>query len=753
MQGRKVISLDTECTGVDVVAHGARPYLVTTCDTAGHQRWWQWPVDPLTRDVDADAEDVEAIQAMIDDADEVVLHNAKYDAHALASVGVHLPLDKVWDTLMGSHLLASNHPHNLTDTALEYLGVNIEPFEKRVEEVVRACRQAVKRNEWLRCGLDTRRWVLAEEGADGMPSVNGGSGRDEEKPWKADMWLPDAIADALMALGVEPSDVGMSDDWLAAMREYANADSAVTLPLWLWMEQEIKRRDLWKVFVERMKLVKIAHDLERRGVTISRAETAKLLDEYGAAVDLAQAECMAVADRFDFDLELPQGAAPNDSLREFLWGSVRLECPRCGDERKHKHWVDGRLNGQIVCPRCLNRKGRKTKSRGLVGGPVKIECVVKENPCLSLPVMRSGKTGSPTLNREALEEYATTLEPGPGLDFVQHLLSMRSRQTACTYMRGYERYWVPVGDDDEWRRLHGSANPTATDTIRWGFNNPNTANVSKKEDFNLRRCFGPAPGREWWSMDFRNIELRIPAYESGEPAMIELFERPDDPPYFGSYHLLNASIVYPDEFWPLANVEGEFKKRYRDTLYQWIKNLGFALQYGCGEKKADATAHKKGAFRLLKQKLPLVARLNETWVQRARQHGYVWTLPDKSVDPEHGYPILAARGEDGRVNSTTPFCYHVSGTAMQCTNRAMVLTEGRVRQWNAEGWDGFLTLQVHDELVWDCPRGTGEQPWLTNLWRMDELKALMESVGQGISIPTPVSREYHHRSYATGMAV
>lgn len=748
----RIISLDTEATGLDL-HHGAAPYIVTTCDRVGLQKWWRWDVDPLTRIVDHVVSDLDEIQREIDEADTIVLHHAKFDAQMLAVTGVHLPLEKVKCTIMASHILASNHPNNLTARAIHHLGVNILPYEDRVRDVTKACRQSVKKNEWSRWGVDTRAWRLAEEGEPDMPSVNGGSKRDEEKPWKGDMWLMDAVAQALLNNGVDLDEAGFPERWLEVTREYANVDSAVTLQMWFTMEPELKRLDLWEIFLERMKLVREAFELEWNGVTASKRQTYKLINEYTEQVDLAQAECLAVADQYDFELVLPDGAAPNDCLREFFWGSVRSECPRCGLQVKHKEWMNGPTVEPVICKRCAKRKRN----------PVQVECVVERNPCLNLPIIIDDKTGSPSLNKNAIEHYAATLEPGPALHFVQNLFGMRSQQTAITYMRAYERFWLPIlhGEDLEiaenlgapeadWCRLHPSVNPVGTDHLRWASYNPNAQNISKKQSFNLRRCFGPAPGREWWSMDAKNLELRIPAYEAQETDLMWIFEHPDEPPYYGSYHLVVFDTLHPELF---AKHGKACKDLFESTWYQWVKNGNFAVIYGAQRKKADQTYHVPGAYDRVRDRFPRIAALNERYKRDAERFGYVETIPDKFINPRRGYPILVSRSDDGRTLPTTPFNYHISGTAMQWTNRAMVKTGEQLRAWSNEHWRGFTTLQVHDELVFDVPRGTGDKPWLTNLPRMREIQRLMESCGEGIGVPTPVSIEWHGESYAVGMAL
>src|SRR5271165_4384711 len=94
------------------------------------------------------------------------------------------------------------------------------------------------------------------------------------------------------------------------------------------------------------------------------------------------------------------------------------------------------------------------------------------------------------------------------------------------------------------------------------------------------------------------------------------------------------------------------KKKYASSYYQWIKNLDFALQYNCGEDKADATARRKGAYQSLKQKFSKLEELNQKYIRDANKLGYVETLPDKKINPNKGYPLLCSRGAWGKVKPT-----------------------------------------------------------------------------------------------------
>jgi len=728
-----IISIDTECTGLDL-AHGAMPFLVTSTEVGKDPIYWEWPVDPLTRKPEIPDGDLADIAELIDAADLIYLQNAKFDCRALLTIGIQLPWPKVRDTLIMGHLLASNHGHRLEQMCVEYLDVDIEPFELAVKEVTQACRTIVKR--------DYPHWKIADEGVLGMPSVKSSSKRDEDKPWKNDMWLPHALAKEkgrTNSFRLLPDSDVPNKRWLEACSRYANADSEHTLYLGLEMERLIRERGYWKIYEERLKLPRVDCEMEDYGITAIGEYTEATIQQYGQHVAEIEDELVSIAKGYGHKLELAKGAAINDNMRDFFYGMQEQWCMVCPYKKRVKHWAGEHANGDL-CPKCSKRKRC----------PNNVQLQVRQRDNLRLPVIYSKKKGAgATLDGDAMKEYLGTTD-GTTYDFIELLADKRMYDTALSYMEAYRRFWVPVKGVPGYYRIHCSINPCATDHLRQASNSPNMQNVSgESKEISNRACFGPLPDREWWRMDFKSIENRIPAYESGQEEMIELFEKPDEPPFFGSYYLLNASITCPDIFWPLAEHEGAFK-REQPLAYKHVKFGTLAMQYGCGEAKADKLFRMTGAFRLLKDKLPKLTALQQHYLAFAEKYGYVETIPDKSVDPERGYPILASRTDDGRVLSTTPFNYHVSGTACWVKNRALVKCSDQLATWREDGFDGCMSLEVHDDILFDFPRGDGPD---TNLERAMALRELMEEAGDGIGIPTPVSVSYHDTSWAKEVTV
>jgi len=371
------------------------------------------------------------------------------------------------------------------------------------------------------------------------------------------------------------------------------------------------------------------------------------------------------------------------------------------------------------------------------------------------------RTDAPSLDKNAMLYWQATLDDGPGRRFLSMLRDKRDYDTALQFLASYRRFWIPCREWPHWFRLHPTLNPTGTDTLRWSCVNPNGQQISKKDKVNLRRCLCPAPGREWWSLDAKNIELRIPAYESGEGDLIDLFERQSEPPFYGSQHLLNFSTVYPD-IWQEAlgkfgpEDAGKYcKTEYESSWYQWVKNGDFAIQYNCGERTADRAFHRNGSYIALKSRFAKLENLNQWCIAEARKKGYVETIPDRSVDPDRGYPLLVSRTDYGDVMPTTPLNYRVSGSACWWMIQAMIRCDEQLLRWAREepGFDGFIALQIHDELLFDFPRGSGPEPHLTNLPKIRTIQKLMERGGDDIGVPTPVTVEYHSESWASGKVI
>jgi hypothetical protein len=827
-----ILGFDTETPGLDA-RHGCWPFLVTTCTDTGDQRWFEWDVDPFTRLPQVVKGDLDEICDMVAQADLVVGHNLKFDITGMAQLTPKFikalgDWKKLRDTLYGAHLLSSGRPKDLTSVVVDRLGYNMERFEVALERATKAARDIAIR--------EFPTWMIAKEGLPMLPSSSSVAEErnKEEKVWRADYWVPRAVAKAkgyhwassrVVNLRQEKFDVridrttkwgnpfiigkdGDRDEVIAKYREwvveqpalmeslgelddkslgcfckpeachgdvladlvnrrlshpwwfvcsdYANPDSASVVPLWKSMEAEIEERKLWPHFHVAMTRLRIFYEMEEWGVPANYDRLYELKTQFQEESETLGRKMKNIARSYggrvpckakvhthkkpkpcgecndtmvvDFDLDLPKGAV-NNSLRTFCFDILKL-------------------------PHVRNPKS---------------------------------ETNAPSLDsKNAIPHYQTILKKGTKERlFVDSLASKRMRDTALTFIDSYESFWLPLAGDErpngrrEWMIIHPSFNPTGTATLRGSCKNPNAQQWSKRAEINVRYIYGPEPGREWWSCDAKNLELRIPAYECGEQSLIDLFEAADSPPFYGSEHLLNFSIVYPD-VWELElprqmlNKE-HIKKKYADTYYQWCKNGDFAVGYGAVDKSdgtgtADRTFRVPGAHRRLKESFAKKEKLNSYWIKYAREYGYVETIPDTSVDPERGYPLECPRTEGGYILPTAPLNYHVQGTACWWMMMAMMRIQDQLDEWNrevlakkprlanAQDWirrhGYYMVANIHDEVVFSFPKKGDPRidKKSSNLGRIRKLQKLMEEGGRCIGVPTPTSAEYHPETFKVGIS-
>lgn len=690
----KILAIDTETTGLDPF-HGSKPYLVTTCDNDYTQHYWEWSVDPWTREPEVPKRDLKEIKDHLSEYDVWVFQNSKFDMRQLDALAAPFGFTWDWDWSkihelgISSHLLASCQLRDLTTLALVWCKINLEPFEKAVEKATKKVRTITGSKAFV--DEFGKPWAKAQDDRADMPS--GGK-------WKADMWMLKALCDEPDWLPAwdnwQPGDDPEDHPFQTLTEQYANPDSAATMGVFLRQQEAIRERDLSRLYDNRRKLLPVVYRMEEAGVTVSRTRTQELVDRFEREAERARDKCLAISeDRLD---KLPVSGSSN-KLKDEVFIHLGLESPK------------------------------KTK------------------------------TGNPAMDKEVLDYWLQTQPPNSKqVHFIRALKDYRKRMTALNYMRSYDRFGRETEDDDT-LILNPSINMNGTNTLRASSSNPNEQNVSKQEGFNLRYTFGPRKGWGWAALDYENLEMRIPTYESGEQVLIDLFERPNAPPFYGSNHLLNFSIIYPELWHPLLDKYGAegvgeaVKKLYKSTWYQRCKNGWFAIQYGAVEAEgrvstADRAFGKIGGHAELKSRLGNLEGLNRQWINYANKYGFVRTLPDSEVDPTQGYPIQCRRTQWGRISPTIPLNYHVQGTACWIIGQAMIGCQDYLDSINEhlrpdQRW--HLVMQIHDELVFSFPLRKGYKTHLGNL------RDIMESMGPRVGVPLVAGCDIHFNNWAEGV--
>ncbi|MFQ3646229.1 MAG: DNA polymerase I [Anaerolinea sp.] len=237
-------------------------------------------------------------------------------------------------------------------------------------------------------------------------------------------------------------------------------------------------------------------------------------------------------------------------------------------------------------------------------------------------------------------------------------------------------------------RVHTSYNQTGTSTGRFSSSNPNLQNIPIRTELGreIRRVFIAPPGMLLLSVDYSQIELRVMAHMSGDETLIQAFHDGQD------IHRATAAAVYGV---PLAEVTYDQRA--------FAKRVNFGLMYGMGAfrlaRDSDLTLKEAEDFiNRYFERLPLVRDYLEQTKAFAIEHGYVQTLfGRKRFFPRlhHRSPTSAEAQADLRAAINAP----IQGTAADILKLALLKLHAFIRTQP----DVRMTLQVHDELVFEVP--------------------------------------------------
>jgi DNA polymerase I len=301
---------------------------------------------------------------------------------------------------------------------------------------------------------------------------------------------------------------------------------------------------------------------------------------------------------------------------------------------------------------------------------------------LALPRGKRTKTGYST-DSEVLEGLRA-VHPLPGLILeYRQLAKMKS-----TYVDT-----LPAMVHPETHRVHARFNQTVAATGRLSSSDPNLQNIPVRTELGreVRRAFIPGePGWVLVSADYSQIELRIMAHLSRDPVLLEAFHRNLD--------------VHRDT---AARLFGVSPEAISDRERNLAKTVNFGILYGQGPfglartlgiSSADASAFIRS---YKAQYAGVVTYLDKTLTQ-ARRSGYVTTLLNRRrFLPALKFKSAAARAAAERLAINTP----IQGSAADLIKVAMV---NLARRLDEQGLRARLLMQVHDELVLECPRSEAQ---------------------------------------------
>ena len=313
---------------------------------------------------------------------------------------------------------------------------------------------------------------------------------------------------------------------------------------------------------------------------------------------------------------------------------------------------------------------------------------------LGLPPVKKTKTGWST-NVDVLEKLRPQHEiVGAVLDYRQ-LTKLNS-----TYVEGLGKVVAADG------RIHTSFQNTVTATGRLSSTEPNLQNIPVRTPLGaeMRKMFVAPKGKVLVDADYSQIELRLLAHMSGDQAMIGGFNSGVD------IHTVTASQVFG---LPQDGVPPELRRAAKAVNFGIVYGISaYSLSEDIHVTVAQAKEYMEKYFEHYSGVHAYMARV----VEQGREDGFVSTLYGRRRWlPELKSSNFNTRSFGERVALNMP----IQGTAADIIKLAMIRVDARLR---AEGLEARLVLQVHDELIVECPEGEAER-----------VKALLQEEMEGVA--------------------
>lgn len=294
-----------------------------------------------------------------------------------------------------------------------------------------------------------------------------------------------------------------------------------------------------------------------------------------------------------------------------------------------------------------------------------------------------GKTpgGAASTSQEALERLAG-VHP-----LVDRILEFRKLEKLRS------TYLGPLpGLADGRGRIHTTFNNLSTATGRLSSSNPNLQNIPIRGEFGrrMRDCFIAAPGHKLVAADYSQIELRVLAHLSREPALLDAFAHGAD------IHARTAALLFDKA---QADVAPSERRQ--------AKTINFGLLYGMGPQKLSRDLGikldvAKTFIARYFERLPGLSAFYDAIVESAKTQGFVVTLAGRRrllPDIASANSQLAAQARRQAINTV------VQGGAADIIKMAMLAAAGDPELARAKA---TLVLQIHDELLLETPAGAAQ---------------------------------------------
>ena len=350
----------------------------------------------------------------------------------------------------------------------------------------------------------------------------------------------------------------------------------------------------------------------------------------------------------------------------------------------------------------------RTRIDSIVGRPINLnspkqlgDLLFGEMKLLDKP--KKTKTGQYVTDEETLRKLA------PSFPLVQDILEYRElSKLKGTYLDALPRYISPVDG-----RIHSTLQQMVTATGRLASQNPNLQNIPIRSEAGklIRRAF-VARGEEYsiLSADYSQVELRLMAALSADPAMIAAFTEGRD------IHAETAAKIYGVEREAVTPDMRRAAKTVNFGIIYGISSFGLSQRLDCSRTEAAMLIDSYFA------QFPGVKQCMDRLVENAREKGYAETLCGRRrYLPDLNGRNFNLRAAAERTAINTP----IQGSAADMIKRAMVQVHRLL-----QGRRSRLIMQIHDELIVDLHRD-----------EQDLIPAITETMRTALPLPNAVPLE------------
>lgn len=327
-----------------------------------------------------------------------------------------------------------------------------------------------------------------------------------------------------------------------------------------------------------------------------------------------------------------------------------------------------------------------------LGSPKQLQGILYEE--LGLPVLKKTPTKQPATSESVLAQLAG-MHPLPKLILEYRQLS----KLRSTYTEALQGQINP-----QTHRVHCSYNQAVTSTGRLSSTEPNLQNIPVRtaEGRKIRKAFIAAPGRQLIAADYSQIELRIMAHLSEDEGLCDAFAKGLD------IHSATAADLFGIPLDMVSKDQRRDAKTINFGLIYGMSAFGLAQQLEIG--RVEAQRYIDVYF----ERYPGVRAYMDRVVGMAKEHGYVETLLGRrlmlsAINDRN----VAVRNAAQRAAINAP----MQGTAADMIKLAML----DIDRWiETDAQDVKMTMQVHDELVFEVPEAKVELVKVEAARRMED---------------------------------